>query len=284
MTGHSPDLPRVTLPDGTRVPALGLGTWHMGESAARAEREAAALTLGIELGMRLIDTAEMYGDGGAERVIGRILPGQRDDVFLVSKVYPHHAGRREAIQACERSLARLRTDHLDLYLLHWRGSVPLAETVDAFETLQRDGKIRRWGVSNFDVDDMEELVALPGGAACVTNQVLYHLGERGIEFALLPWLRARGIPVMPYSPLGEGRLARHKGLAKIAAARDATPAQVALAWLVRQGDMIVIPQSTAPDHLRANRAAADLELDKLTLADLDAAFPAPRGPTPLAMI
>ena len=276
--------PRVALPDGTRVPALGLGTWRMGERRANAAREASAITLAIDLGMSLLDTAEMYGDGGAETVIGSALPGRRDEVFLVSKVYPHNAGRKNAIAACERSLRRLRTDHLDLYLLHWRGSVPLAETLDAFEELQRDGKIARWGVSNFDVDDLEELFALPGGAACATNQVLYHLGTRGIEWSLLPWLRARGVPVMAYSPLGQGELLGNRQLAKIAKSVAASPAQVALAWLLRQGDMIVIPQSSNATHVRANRAATDVELDNMTLAALDAAFPPPTGATPLAMI
>ncbi|MEP7205452.1 MAG: aldo/keto reductase [Casimicrobiaceae bacterium] len=277
-------MPTVALPDGTPVSALGLGTWHMGDDASRAAHEQAALALGLDLGMHLVDTAEMYGDGGAEKVIAKAIAGRREAVFLVSKVYPHNAGRRQLVAACERSLKRLRTDHLDLYLLHWRGSVPLAETVAAFESLQRDGKIRRWGVSNFDTADMEELVALPGGDACATNQVLYHLGERSIEWSLLPWLRAHRIPVMAYSPLGEGDLVKNRALAPIAAACGATPAQVALAWLIRQGDMIAIPQSTAADHLRANRAATDVELDKVTLAALDAAFPPPRGATPLAMI
>lgn len=277
-------VPRVRLSDGTRVPALGVGTWHMGERRGNAAREAKAIGLAVDLGMSLVDTAEMYGDGGAETVIGAALAGRRDDVFLVSKVYPHNAGRKQAIAACERSLRRLRTERLDLYLLHWRGSVPLAETLDAFEALQRDGKIARWGVSNFDVDDLEELYLLPGGNACATNQVLYHLGTRGIEWSLLPWLRARGVPVMAYSPLGQGELLGNRALARIAKSVGASPAQIALAWLLRQRDMMVIPQSSDAAHVRENRAAVDVELDNMTLAALDAAFPPPTGPTPLAMI
>ena len=278
------DVPRMALPDGTHVPALGLGTWKMGERRNNAAREASAIKLAVTLGMTLIDTAEMYGDGGAERVIGEALAGRRDEVFLVSKVYPHNAGRKKAIAACEQSLRRLRTDHLDLYLLHWRGSIPLAETVDAFEQLQRDGKIARWGVSNFDVDDLEELFLLPGGDACATNQVLYHLGERSVEWSLLPWLRARKVPIMAYSPLGQGELLGNAELARIAKTVRATPAEVALAWMLRQQDIMVIPQSSDLAHVRANRRATDVELDNMTLAALDAAFPPPRGPTPLAMI
>ena len=277
-------IPLVTLPDGTRVPALGLGTWRMGERARHAAEEIAALEMGLDLGMRLIDTAEMYGDGGAEEVVGQAIAGRRDDMFLVSKVYPHNAGRRQAIAACERSLQRLRTDRLDLYLLHWRGSVPLEDTVAAFETLRRDGKILRWGVSNFDVADMEELVGVRGGDACATNQVLYHLGERGIEFSLLPWLRARRIPVMAYSPLGQGSLASNRKLRAIAKELDLSPAALALAWLVQQGDTIVIPKAASRAHVAVNRAALDVELNKVTLAAIDAAFPPPRRSTPLAII
>ncbi len=277
-------MPEVSLPDGTRVPALGLGTWRMGENPRRAVAEREALELGLALGMRLIDTAEMYGDGGAEEVIAPVIAARRDDVFLVSKVYPHNAGRRAAVAACERSLKRLGTGHLDLYLLHWRGEVPLAETVAAFEALKRDGRIRNWGVSNFDVDDMEALVRVPGGEHCATNQVLYHLGERGIEWALLPWLRERGIPVMAYSPLGQGRLLRNRRLAAIARDAGATPAVLALSWLVRQRDVIVIPKAADTHHAHENRSAVDCELSSTTLAALDAAFPAPHGPTPLAMI
>ncbi len=280
----SQPMPEVTLPDGTRVPALGMGTWHMGEDPRRAAREREALGLGLDLGMRLIDTAEMYGEGGAEEVIAPVIASRRDDVFLVSKVYPHNAGRRAAIAACERSLKRLGTGHLDLYLLHWRGDVPLAETVAAFETLKRDGRIRNWGVSNFDVDDMAELGRVEGGEQCAINQVLYHLGERGIEWALLPWLRERGIPVMAYSPLDEGRLLRNKRLVAIAREAGIAPAAIALAWLVRQRDVIASPKAQNTAHAHKNRAAVDCELSSTTLAQLDAAFPPPREPTPLAII
>ncbi|HZQ62767.1 MAG TPA: aldo/keto reductase [Casimicrobiaceae bacterium] len=280
----SRDVPRVQLPDGSHACALGIGTWRMGEQGRSAAREVAALSLALDLGMTLIDTAEMYGEGGAEKIVAQAIAGRRDEVFLVSKVYPHNAGRKRAIAACERSLKRLRTDRLDLYLLHWRGSVPLAETVAAFEQLQREGKIARWGVSNFDVADMEELFAIEGGSACATNQVLYHMAERGIEYALLPWLRARGIPVMAYSPLGQGDLVTNRKLKKIAADLGVAPATLLLAWLVRQGDIIAIPQSSDPAHIRINRAAAALELNKMTLAAIDAAFPPPSRSTPLAMI
>jgi len=276
-------IPCVTLPDGVGVPALGLGTWMMGEQRRRASHEAAALTQGLDLGMTLIDTAEMYGDGRAEEIVGLAIAGRRDDVFLVSKVYPHHAGRRSAIAACERSLKRLGTDRLDLYLLHWRGSIPLAETIAAFEQLRGDGKIVRWGVSNFDVDDLTLLFALPEGCRCATNQVLYHLGERGIEWTLLPWMRARGMPLMAYSPLGQGALLRRMELAAIASRLGATPAQVALAWLLRQRDLMLIPKAADPAHVAANRAANDVALDAAALAALDAAFPPPAGPSALAM-
>jgi diketogulonate reductase-like aldo/keto reductase len=213
------DMPSVTFPDGTTVPALGLGTWTMGEQQARAATEAAALSLGFDLGMTLVDTAEMYAEGGAEMVVASAIAGQRDRLFVVSKVYPHNAGRKSAISACERSLKRLKTDRLDLYLLHWRGQIPLAETVAAFEQLRADGKIVRWGVSNFDTADMRELFALAEGRHCATNQVLYHLGERGIEWDLLPWLREHRIPLMAYSPLGQGALLLDPGLASIARQR-----------------------------------------------------------------
>jgi len=225
-------MPKVTFADGARVPALGLGTWKMGEHRRTHAREVAALREGIELGMTLVDTAEMYGDGGAEKVVGEAIAGRRDDVFIVSKVYPHNAGARAAVAACERSLRRLGTDRLDLYLLHWRGSVLLSETVAAFERLRTDGKIVRWGVSNFDVADLDELLALPDGRRCATNQVLYHLGERGIEWQLLDRCRALKMPVMAYSPVGQGALLSNRKLVAIARAVDATPAQVALAWLL----------------------------------------------------
>ena len=256
----------------------------MGERNATAGREASALTIGLDLGMTLIDTAEMYGDGGAEEVVSRALGGRRDEAFVVSKVYPHNAGRKSAISACERSLVRLGTDRLDLYLLHWRGRIPLAETVEAFERLRAEGKILRWGVSNFDAADMRELFALPEGRRCATNQVLYHLAERGIEWELLPWMRERRIPVMAYSPLGQGSLLRRPRLIAIAKRLGATPAQVALAWLMRATDVVAIPESADPEHIRANRHAVSLRLDAAALDGLDAAFAPPAGPTPLAVI
>ena len=283
---HSPpaDMPWVTFPDGTTVPALGLGTWTMGEQKARAATEASALSLGFDLGMTLVDTAEMYAEGGAEKVVAAAIAGRRDRLFVVSKVYPHNAGRKSAISACERSLGRLGTDRLDLYLLHWRGQIPLAETVAAFERLRTDGKIVRWGVSNFDTADMRELFALAEGRRCATNQVLYHVGERGIEWELLPWLREHRIPVMAYSPLGQGALLRNPKLASIARRSGATPAQIALGWLLRSPDVVAIPESADIQHIRANRAAATLRLDPPTLDAIDAAFPPPAGPTPLSVI
>jgi diketogulonate reductase-like aldo/keto reductase len=275
-------IPVVVLPDGTPVPALGQGTWRMGEDPARTRREVAALALGIDLGMTLIDTAEMYGDGGAERIVAQAMAGRRDEVFVVSKVYPHHAGRESAVMACERSLQRLRTDRIDLYLLHWRGHIPLAETVDAFEKLRRDGKIVRWGVSNLDLADMRELLALAAGGHCATDQVLWHLGERGIEWDLRPSLRARGIPVIAYSPLGEGRLLRARALTKLAATYGATPVALALGWLLNQPGTIVIPQTANRAHVRANRAAAAIVLDPSLRAAIDKSFPPPSGPSPLA--
>jgi diketogulonate reductase-like aldo/keto reductase len=285
MTPVQPSvLPRVRFPDGASVPALGLGTWKMGEERRLAAKESAALSLGLDLGMTLIDTAEMYGDGGAEEVTARAIAGRRDQAFVVSKVYPHNAGRKSAVIACEKSLGRLRTDHLDLYLLHWRGRIALAETLDAFERLRAAGKIVRWGVSNFDRADMEELLALPEGRHCATNQVLYHLAQRGIEWDLLPWLREHRIPVMAYSPLGQGGLLRKPKLVAIAQRVGATPAQVALSWLLRSPDVLAIPESADPAHVRDNRAAADVRLDDTTLLQIDAAFPPPSGPSSLAML
>jgi len=261
-----------------------MGTWHMGESERNRAREVAALSLGLDLGMTLIDTAEMYGDGGAERVSGEAIAGRREQVFVVSKVYPHNAGAKSAIAACKRSLARLGTDYLDCYLLHWRGRIPLEETVHAFTQLARDGLIRSWGVSNFDVDDMEELFDVPGGAACAVNQVLYNLSERAAEWQLLEWCRARGVALMAYSPVGQGDLLRHRALTRIAQALGRTTAQIALAWLLRHDDVIAIPQSSDPAHVRDNRAAADVVLDAPALAALDAAFPPPRQPTTISVI
>jgi diketogulonate reductase-like aldo/keto reductase len=277
-------IPTLALPGGERVPALGQGTWRMGESRARRKEEAAALRLGLDLGMTLIDTAEMYGDGGAEEVVAEAIAGRRDEVFLVSKVLPQNASRAGTIAACERSLRRLATDRIDLYLLHWRGAPPLAETLAGFAALQRDGKIRHWGVSNFDADDMAELVGLPGGGAVAANQVLYNLSRRGIEHDLVPWCRARGVPIMAYSPVEQGRLLGNPALARVAARRQASPAQLALAWLLAQPAVMVIPKAGTPDHVRDNRAAAGLRLDAADCAELDKAFPPPLGPSPLAML
>jgi diketogulonate reductase-like aldo/keto reductase len=274
----------VTLPSGEQVPALGQGTWFMGESARRQADEVAALQAGIDLGMTLIDTAEMYGEGGAEELLGEAIAGRRDKLFLVSKVYPHNASRRGAIAACERSLKRLKTDRIDLYLLHWRGQVPLAETIEAFETLQRDGKIRHWGVSNLDVYDMQELLGEPGGEKVAVNQVLYNLTRRGIEYDLQPLLCERNIPIMAYSPIEQGRLLRAPVLRTIAQRHNATPAQIALAWLLRQEQVIAIPKAATIAHVMENRAALDLTLTDNDLAELDQVFSPPDEATPLEML
>lgn len=266
----------VRLPDGTEVPALGQGTWHMGERSSAAKAEVAALKLGIELGMTLIDTAEMYGNGGAEEVVAEASAGQRDKLFIVSKVYPHNASRSGVPAACERSLKRLRTDRIDLYLLHWRGSHPLNETVDAFEELRAEGKIRYWGVSNFDTRDMQGLVKLPGGVHCASNQVLYHLDSRGIEYDLLPWCSDNKIPIMAYSPVGQGgRLLQSKALATVAKRHDATAAQIAIAWSMRHDNVITIPKASDPAHVRQNAACGAIVLTKEDLATIDAAHPPP---------
>lgn len=277
-------LPTVRLPDGTGVPALGMGTWTMGEARGGAGREVDALRAGLDLGMTLIDTAEMYADGGAEKIVARALAGRRDEVFVVSKVYPHNASAVGTVAACERSLARLGTDRLDLYLLHWRGSHPLAETVDAFERLQAQGKILRWGVSNFDVDDMRELLAVPSGARCATNQVLYNIGERGIEWDLRPLCQCHGIPLMAYSPFGQGALLRERKLSKLAAAHAMSPAQLAIAWLRTRDDVIAIPQSSKRAHVTECRSAANVRLPPELMEAVDAAYPPPTRATPLAML
>lgn len=274
----------VTLPSGEHVPALGQGTWFMGESARQRANEVAALRAGIDLGMTLIDTAEMYGEGGAEEVVGEAIAGQRDKIFLVSKVYPHNASRRGAIAACERSLKRMQTECIDLYLLHWRGQVPLAETIAAFEALQRDGKIRHWGVSNLDVYDMQELLSEPGGDKVAVNQVLYNLTRRGIEYDLQPLLRERNIPIMAYSPIEQGRLLRVPALRTIAQRRNATPAQIALSWLLRQEQVIAIPKAATIAHVMENRAALDFALTDEDLAELDQVFLPPEEATPLEML
>jgi diketogulonate reductase-like aldo/keto reductase len=268
----------VRLPDGTEVPALGLGTWHMGERGSDATAEAAAVKLGIELGMTLIDTAEMYGNGGAEEVVAEASHGQRDRLFIVSKVYPQNASRTGVPAACERSLKRLGTDRIDLYLLHWRGSHPLAETVEAFEALRAAGKIRCWGVSNFDTRDMQELVRVPGGVQCASNQVLYHVDSRGIEYDLLPWCTEHKVPLMAYSPVGQGgRLLQSKALATVAKRHGATPAQIAIAWTMRHGNVISIPKASEPQHVRENAAAGEISLTDADLAVIDAAHPPPAG-------
>ena len=276
---------KVRLPDETDVPALGQGTWHMGEGRRPAAAEADALRLGIELGMTLIDTAEMYADGGAEKVVAAAIAGQREKVFLVSKVYPHNASRAGVAKACERSLQRLKTDRIDLYLLHWRASVPLAETVEAFETLKRQGKIGGWGVSNFDTPDMAELVEVPQGGGCMVNQVLYNPEHRGIEHDLMPWCVDRRIALMAYTPIGQaGRLLRIPALAAIALRHGATPAQIALAWGLRHPHVICIPKAADPVHVRLNAAALDISLTIQDLAEIDAAFPPPRRKQTLAVL
>ena len=276
--------PSVALPGGERISKLGQGTWEMGERAARRADEIAALREGIALGMTVIDTAEMYGEGATERLVGEALRGLRDDVFLVSKVYPHNAGEFDMQAACEASLKRLGTDRLDLYLLHWRGSVPLAETVDAFEALVRAGKIRHWGVSNFDVDDMEELFAVSCGKGCATNQILYNVARRGPEFDLLPWSAQHHMPVMAYSPVDHARLPRHSPLDEIARARGVSVCQVALAWVLSQPGVCAIPKAARIEHVRENRAALDLQLSAEEHAAIDAHFKPPRKKRPLEML
>jgi diketogulonate reductase-like aldo/keto reductase len=273
----------IALPDGTTVPALGQGTWMMAEDADRHADEIAALRTGIDLGMTLIDTAEMYADGESERLVGEAITGRRESVFLVSKAYPQNASRTRLPQACEASLRRLGTDRLDLYLLHWRGSVPFAETVEAMERLVEAGKILRWGVSNLDTDDMEELIAA-GGRACATDQILYNLTRRGSEHDLLPWLATHTIPVMAYSPVEQGRLVADAELSSLATDLGATPAQVALAWLLAQDNVIAIPKAGRSAHVYDNRAAADLTLAPDTHARLERLYPRPRGSVPLEML
>ena len=274
----------VTLPGGERVPALGMGTWNIGDQRNTRAEEIATLQLGLDMGLRLIDTAEMYGEGLSESLIGEALAGRRDDAFLVSKVYPHNASRKGAVAACERSLRRLGTDHLDLYLLHWRGDVPFEETMEAFLALRQAGKIRHFGVSNLDLADMEELWEVPGGDAVAVNQLLYNLGRRGIEFDLLPWLRERSVPVMAYSPIEQARLLRNPGLRRFAEQHDMTPAQAALAWLLAADDIIAIPKTGHRDRLSENIRALDLTLTSEQLAELDKLFPPPRHAQALAML
>ncbi|MCZ8255549.1 MAG: aldo/keto reductase [Polaromonas sp.] len=274
----------VLLPCGEAVPALGMGTWNMGDAPARRADELATLRLGLDLGCTLVDTAEMYGEGLSEELVGEALQGRRDEAFIVTKVYPHNASKAGTAAACERSLRRLRTDRIDLYLLHWRGSVPLAETIEALVALQKAGKIRHYGVSNLDLSDMEELWNVPGGQGVQTNQLLYNLTRRGIEWDLLPWLRERSVPVMAYSPIEQARLLQHNGLAHFSRRHDIPPAQAALAWLLAQDGVIAIPKTSHPDRLRENVAAAQVQLSGEQLAELDGLFKPPSRATPLEMI
>ncbi|QIZ51271.1 aldo/keto reductase [Dickeya zeae] len=282
-------LKQVVFPEGKTVPAIGQGTWFMGESTQRRRAEVSALQTGIDLGMTLIDTAEMYADGGAEEVVGEALCGRRDQVYLVSKVYPHNAGGERAIAACERSLKRLKTDYIDLYLLHWRGGIPLTDTITAMERLQQAGKIGRWGVSNLDTRDMAELWSCRGGSQCQTNQVLYHLASRGIEYDLLPWCQQHQLPVMAYCPLAQAGQLRHDLLAhpavvQVARQQALTPAQVLLAWVVRQSGVIAIPKASTLAHVKENAVALDVTLSPEQIAILDEAYPAPRHKQPLDVV
>ncbi len=289
MTAPDPLAASLTLPGGGPLPRLGLGTWRMGEQAARRDAEVKALRLALEIGYRAFDTAEMYAEGGAEDLLGQALAQAlagtlaRSELFIVSKVYPHNASADGVVAACERSLRRLRLDHIDLYLLHWRGSVPLHETVAGFEKLQQRGLIGRWGVSNFDLADMHELLAVPGGEACAANQVWYSLGRRGAEFDLLPWMQQRGMPLMAYSPIDQGALLRHAGLRQLAQRLDASAAQVALAWALSRPGVMVIPKTSDAGRLRENLAAAALSLGAREMDRLDELFPPPRRRQPLAV-
>jgi len=275
----------VTLADGTAVAALGQGTWRMGEGHRSRRHEADALRLGMDLGMTLIDTAEMYADGGAEEVVAEALAGRRDEAFVVSKVVPSNASRRGVMASCEASLKRLGIETIDLYLLHWPGRTPIAETIEAFETLCAEGKIARWGVSNFDVNDLDQMQSVPHGDACGTNQVLYNLHARGIEFDLLPWCAAQKMPVMAYSPVGQGGLLlKEAALLAVANRHHATPAQIATAWTLRLPGVISIPKASDPEHIRENAAAAKLRLTEQDLAELDAAFPPPARAEQLGML
>jgi len=278
------DVPLVKLPSGDQMPALGQGTWFMGDDRQRRKEEIDALRLGIDLGMRLIDTAEMYGSGASEELVGEAIAGRRDEVFLVSKVLPSNAAKTDVIAACEKSLRRLGTDQLDLYLLHWRSRTPLSETLEGFAALTEAGKIRHWGVSNFDVADLEELTGLPGGSAVQTNQVLYNLSRRGIEWDLLPWAREHSLPIMAYSPIEQGRILDHSGLKSVAAEHGATAAQVAIAWLLQREGVVAIPKAGTTVHVKENRAALNVHLTDEDLATLDRIFPPPDGKQALEII
>jgi diketogulonate reductase-like aldo/keto reductase len=280
---------RVDLPDGTSLPCLGQGTWYMGENPDERAKEIKALQLGAELGMKLIDTAEMYGDGDSERLVGEAIKGIREDVFLVSKVYPHNSGLNKISTACENSLKRLGTDHLDLYLLHWRGNIPLGETIEGMERLKKEGKISRWGVSNFDTNDMEELWNTSNGQHCAVNQVLYHLGSRGIDFDLLPWQREHHMPIMAYSPLAQGGSLRSQLLHDpivndIAENHNVKPLQIALAWTIRTEHVLAIPKAVQEQHVFANAEACTIELSKEELNRLDEVFPRPQKKMPLDIL
>lgn len=284
MLTSRPRMKTVTLPSGERVPALGIGTWHFGEDPSTRAEEIATLRMALDLGVTLVDTAEMYGDGLAEELIGEALSDRRSECFLVTKVYPHNASWDRAPAACERSLRRLHTDVIDLYLLHWRGNVPLQETVEAFVALQAAGKIRYWGVSNFDLADMQELWSVPGGSSAVTDQLLYNLSRRGIEWDLLPWLREQRLPVMAYSPIEQARLLQDARLAKLARQYQVTPAQLAIGWLLSKHDIIAIPKTSHRSRLRENVEALSIQIPPALLRELDRLFPPPHGPQPLAML
>ena len=279
----------LRLPSGHGLPALGLGTWRMGESRARRNHELGALRNALDMGYRAFDTAEMYAEGGAEQLLGEALAQAlrgsiaREQLFVVSKVYPHNASVQGMMAACARSRRRLQLEHIDLYLLHWRSDVPLRQTVQGFERLQQLGWIRHWGVSNFDLDDMQQLMAVPGGAACSANQVWYSLSRRGIEFDLLPWQRTRQMPLMAYSPIDQGALAGHAGLERLAASIGATPSQLALARLLAEPGVMVLPKSSDPARLRENFEAASVTLDAALRQQIDALFPPPRHKLPLAV-
>ncbi|MCM2677236.1 aldo/keto reductase [Alkalicoccobacillus plakortidis] len=279
----------VKLKDGTELPSIGQGTWLMGENISKKQDEIRALQLGLDLGLKVIDTAEMYGEGLSEQLVGEAIKGRRDEAFLVSKVYPHNAGFPSIIKSCENSLKRLETDAIDLYLLHWRGGVPLSETVEGMEKLKKDGKIKRWGISNFDTADMEELWALPDGENAQANQVLYHLGTRGIEFDLMPWQKQKQLPIMAYSPIAHGgrereRLLENSVIKEVATDYGVTPLQIALAWTVRSGDVLSIPKAVQAQHVRQNAEAMSIELSVETLKQLDAAFQPPKTKQPLDII
>jgi diketogulonate reductase-like aldo/keto reductase len=274
----------VSLPNGTALPALGMGTWYLGERPDQDDIQLSALRTGIEIGLTLIDTAEMYGDGAAEELVGRAIAGRRDSVYLVSKVLPSNATRRGTVEACRRSLQRLGTDHLDMYLLHWRGRVPLAETVAAFEELVQDGSIGCWGVSNLDAPDLDELLAVPGGNRVQTNQVLYNLARRGPEYDLVPMCHQLGIPLMAYSPVDHGRLLEHPAVLDMARDKGVTAAQLAIAWVLRLPDVFAVAKASTRAHVIENRAATEISFSQAELDLLDRLFPPPVRKVPLDML